>query len=1486
MPRPPRPPTPPRPPDGPVIDLPGDDPTLPPWAAFAALDEGLPLALLPLRLETRWYLDQDPPELRVRIFPDVIHGDGHSEALSAAEQEMGRAYWGRVWRAGTDDGAAADAAFGWLAGNLGAWRAAWVVRRMTPTNLGKAPAAAVPPGQAPAPPPRFPAVETLAHADAVRARLLPTRLAVVGYYAGEVVGTWWGAAIPEGLAMAPRPAEASGEIDGRSWLEAQGLAWTLDFAEAEKVGMGVRIDLSRVDAPVAAEGFGTLLAVGVRAGDQREALEALLAAHRYTRGLDLIPQGAATNAGAAAAPAPAPGSPDLAAVRASTVFAAGAAARPAVAEEGDLLRMAGADAAAVALGLGRDTALDRAANAGLRDLERAEWMNLALWPAVGGHYLDALMAGSLTPGGRAWLRDWSTRFVRGGAPLPTLLVGSQPYGILPAGLVSPPDDGPRTNVQQVGDVLELLRGFWQRSLAAVPRLDPDASDVPPLPESDGEMAAVVSQVLGAVPHPSAFRLRQVDAMRDTYETQYGGHLFFIAWFCSTLPDPDTGTGMGPVDDNPAWARYDRLQDDLAAAGGIDEQLDALRSFADEIVLTVGSDSDQFYHLVPDVPDMASWLVELVEAHADRTEPVAFLSDLRPAITRMIGDEDDPHAFFDNHAESHRDWAQPLVAPGAGGDDAAAVRDWLALLAGRVDAEAGTPHEHGTPFPLLRELLRWGIDQAGDPGDRAALAAGIGDEATGLVAIAAGGADPVGELERLMREALGPWSYRLDAWYTAIAAWRLENKRAARPRGIQVGAFGWLTDPRPREADASQGYVFAPSLAHATTAAILRSGWAAFGGAGAGGDLAVDLRSDRVRRARWIVEGVRQGQDLGRLLGARLERGLHDAGLDRWIDDLRQAALTAVGSPAPPTAIVDGLLLARARSGADDLTDDETAAAAGIEAVLARSGGARKGLEDVLATLASDLDAVADAALAQGVFALAQGNAAEAAATLAASTSGEVTFPPLRVADTPRGAVSVTHRLLLLVAPGARGAWPAAARSGRAVASPAVEAWVEELLGPPGDVPLSVAFRETGTGAELAPPAPFTLADAGLSALDLVYLGPAGDDPGLGRLGEVLAAWARTRRPKGVPADATPVVATDGGAPSLDDLAIACRALRPLLAGARDLDGRDLASPGTPDAPPAWDLAALEGRVREVRGALVLGRDALDRALPKSEGAPPRGDLRAAMLSVSGFDLGGPPVSVDDAGLVAEAQALLGRVEGRLTALDARVAEEAPGWAGLTDDARHRALDARIALLVGHAVPLAPALAAANAAELDASFDRARLGTSEAAAGWLAAAGRVDPGAGRLRAAVDLVEAARGGARFAFSLGQLPDHPGEGWAATERPTADGRGRLCLLACGHPTTFAEGAAGLVLGAFDETIPGGRQTAGIAVHFDAPSARPPQAVLLCCAESGTAFGFEPVRDTVREALSLARLRMVGPEILQGLGQFLPAAYLHADTNPGGLL
>jgi hypothetical protein len=1409
-------------------------------------------------METRWTPDASPTALLVRFFPDVLHADSHAEALTVTEQKLGKAYWGAV----AADPEGADAAFSTLATQIGAWRAAWVVSKMR----GKT---------APA---------TLESGEPVRARLLPERFAVIGYAqeGPDPVGTWWGEEIPDDLPMAPTLVEA-GDVDGRGLLDAQGLQWTYDFVAAEAVGMAVRIDLTKLDPAIKTEGFRRLLAIGVRRGEQSAALGELLSAHRYTHGLDFIPQGTPTNSTETAGATMSNEAPDLAAVRAAELDAPPIPPRPDIAADGDLYAGRAADAATVALGLGRGNALDWTTRADLAELTHARAMARALWPATGGHYFDEVMDGIVTAGGRTWLRDWSTAFVRGGALLPTLLVGAQPYGLLPVAElkgrrgVNAPAAG---NLMELQNILAELRWDWDLSLAKIPHLDPDATDAPPSgDETDDEIAAVMSQVMGAVPHPTAFRLARVDDMRSTYITQWEWRDFNAGLLCLAVRDAN-GDAWGDSPNNPAWTLWNELADDLDGATSLFHQQHAVQEFVDglntwAIASNVTAAQRADYIAARDYAQSA--LLDFVLAHSTRTQPIPWLALRTPdVVSTMMGAEDDPRALFALRPFD-APWLPPLIVDQRSEAEYGELRHWLDDV--RQGLAFGTPpqHSYSRATSLLRQIVAWSAERAAGTDDGPLLSDGLAvfqDILDGSVA------DPAGELERLLREGLGPWGYRLDAWYTGIGAWRLENKRAARPLGVQVGGFGWLVDVKPREtATASQGYVLAPSLTHATSAAIMRSGWSAMGE-----QLDVNLSSDRVRRAHWITEGVRAGQDLGRLLGARFERALQDAGLASRIDDFRQIVLDAEGSPAPANAIVDGLVLARARADAADQTTVESSAETKVNALLASVPTEAARMRAALDGIVADLDAAADASIAQSVFSLAQGNVPEASATLSAAATGEISFPPLRFADTPREAATITHRVVLLVDPKATAVWPEGRASGRAAAAPTLEAWAGGLLGSPGSYRFSVRFDDRETGAALAGPFAVALGEVGLAALDLVFLAPVGEDSGLGRLGSVLTAYAERLRPASVPDDALVTLITDQGDPSVDDLAIACRALRRLLAEARDLDARDLATPGD-EATSGFAVGDLDARVGAVRRRLAAGRFFLEAALPAAEGGPARGDIAAAMVGLAGFELaGGLPAGNDPDALLVAGTALLDQIDGRLLALEQRITAEQAEWDSLSELDRVSRLRGRIELLVGRALPLAPQFSAANGAALDDSFGRGRIGSREDATGWLAAAGRVDPGARRLRLAVDMTEAVRNKVAFGFAVGQLPDYPEEGWAAITKPTHDKHGRLSLLTTGVTPRFRDAAAaGLVISSWTEALPQPGQSPGLALHFDAPSARAPQAIMLCSVPD--AYDFDAVHAMVDQTLDIARLRMVGPETLQELGQFLPAVYLHGETTAGGV-
>lgn len=164
-------------------------------------------------------------------------------------------------------------------------------------------------------------------------------------------------------------------------------------------------------------------------------------------------------------------------------------------------------------------------------------------------------------------------------------------------------------------------------------------------------------------------------------------------------------------------------------------------------------------------------------------------------------------------------------------------------------------------------------------------------------------------QSLLADVIDLTTFRLDAWGTSMATRRLAALRTSQPTGIRLGGYGWLEDVRPAVpmqvvspsppavegpvflAQGNQGYVHTPSLAHAATAAVLRSGYLSHLQTGSGKDspFAVDLSSDRVHRAKWMLDGVRQGQSLSSLLGYRFERGLHERQLDRFIHRFRALA---------------------------------------------------------------------------------------------------------------------------------------------------------------------------------------------------------------------------------------------------------------------------------------------------------------------------------------------------------------------------------------------------------------------------------------------------------------------------------------------------------------------------------------------------------------------------------------------------------------------
>ena len=173
---------------------------------------------------------------------------------------------------------------------------------------------------------------------------------------------------------------------------------------------------------------------------------------------------------------------------------------------------------------------------------------------------------------------------------------------------------------------------------------------------------------------------------------------------------------------------------------------------------------------------------------------------------------------------------------------------------------------------------------------------------------------VGELNIAFRSTLDAFSYRLDAWIGARSNRRLEQMRAAQPSGLYIGAYAWVENLKRDARPPSEGFLLAPSQAQAAAAAVLRSGFMANHEQGA---FDISLDSKRTRRALDVLQGLTRDQPLAALYGYRIERGLRDALLGKFIWPLRLAYPWRPGGAAatndPTEAIgardvVDGVAL--------------------------------------------------------------------------------------------------------------------------------------------------------------------------------------------------------------------------------------------------------------------------------------------------------------------------------------------------------------------------------------------------------------------------------------------------------------------------------------------------------------------------------------------------------------------------------------------------
>ena len=1339
-------------------------------------DAKTPLVLLPVRLETHFQEN----ELWLRIYPDVVHIDSFDPALTPDESAARAHYLGLA--AGTS---AAQAAFTTLAQRFGLQRAAWIARAEATPGTQDAPRARAP-----------------------QTNVLPERWLVIGYVSdgpGEVIAT--GAPIKDSLPVGPAP-------DGPGPVTDVGMQWMVDFDRAVTAGMACRIPLRAAHQ----RGFSRLVVVGLRSQLDPAAsaarLGALLRAHHYTDGLQLMPHGAPTNNTEDVQSGLSTRDPGFAAGYAREQGPPVCPSRPT--SDGDrLARALGVPPEVFAHVQGADGGQD----------EQAHAMHTVLWPATWGYYLEQLVAGTV-PSPQDLLPQIRAHFiehVRARGHLPIACIGRQPYGLLAvSSSMQWKPLGGGTLDAPLASFLGRLRTMWRASIQNVKCLagasDPDAALASFLSMSPSSTNYAARAVIG--PQYSTFYWRHVNqSLTETWWQQF-----------------TTKTLKGVGEAAPLFANT------LAAHMTFDNVAHPL---SDVVVAPAPLDGQSAPGYVRALASSGWETLRAFPPPPLPPQPV-------PLLLLLLR-----HAALRQYVNTAWDLLEQAGQP-----------------ADRVEPELvglTTPPDRTGPWQLLQRPLKGGV-AVGTFLDGAHEDPTLGDFAEfwqafqGLTTLSAEA------LDQSTREVLDLSTYRLDAWISSLAHRRLDDTRRVTPNGgILLGGYGWLEDvhrpPPPTPAapgglvQASAptgGFVHAPSLAHATTAAVLRSGFLTHKAA-TRGPFEIDLSSKRVRLGLHLLDGIREGQPLGALLGYRLERLLHESsnGLDHYIQLLRQnfplgALPVAEGGTAESVDagnVIDGLALLRVYHTKVPWTD-------WIPAVI----------EPQITRLDDALDAVADVTLAESVHQLSRGNSLRAGATLDAIARGDVPPPDLDFVQTPLAGSAVTHRMLAI----GGGAAPGWGRTPRSTAEPRLNGWAASLLGDPTRVRARGRFTDSSGSAlgtiELG------LDRLGLAPLDLLAI-PEPRDGSAGELADRLRLAMTAARPPSMPVTATVHLVTERDPAwkvevvSVSEWAELLRAVAHTITGARALEPRDIAAPGT--TPGAMDLAELQSRADASEASLRAASHAL---MAKT-------GLDAALLAAAAFGPASAVPAGDSSGWRAQADRVAVELAARLDRLDRLKSGFVRATA--SPDAQRDQDVARLQAIFGESFVVLPTLAPALATAWPALWSQSaalQAGDPFAAVTWFQRAARVRPGVSRLDRALLYAEALGGQPLTRFEVAQLPATAGERWLGlTLAGGAAAAGRLSLVAHA-PVSFTPGAgvAGLVLDEWVDVLPAAQHVSGVSFQYNDPTARAPQAILIAVPpDDFPEWTVEAVEGSVLDALELAKLRAVDPDALETLGHYLPALY-----------
>ncbi len=1055
-----------------------------------------------------------------------------------------------------------------------------------------------------------------------KAKTLPDRFVVMLMKDNQVMRTELGNPIPDNLAVGPDPSLPDNEQlksteDGNLFIN-EDLAWMIDFEKAIAAGMGLKINISAIQAR---DGFDGMLVLGLRLSEDqdegRASLENLFRDHYYSKhGLGIVKQGTPSNntefetSGYTAV--------DEADQSYDVMFKA------TYINDSDYLNKKDGQWLAEYLGIDKNF-FKKVVNGASADQGEARAMNMAMLPATIVYYMEEMMTSAFSEEDIENTRLFFYNYVSGRGPIPAIRIGKQPYGILPATAFSriesqrpfPPTSGTSTYISRLYNVLKTMDAEWSRFVPLLPHVGMPG-------DTDQLLMDILTLHSGSV----EFYGRWGESVQHLYNQAMlqGGEAaatkiknLSVQKASQLLQDLGLDIGQSiPILEkyfqSTAFSLRDPLVDDVPLS-----ETDDIRPYSTDgknyIEWLVSSNVDKIrtQDFGGNPPPTAMLYLYLRHALLLAIADEAFQLHKAAGLETSKANFRDPPFIHVQESGGGRSKFEYLFKkePRITGDDSY-ISDYIS----KADLAQGFPE------PQWLRKVKQSLNFLKNT--------------------------PTARLERVFTEHLDCCTYRLDAWKLGLINHMLISQRTtgAPPferwsQGIYLGCYGWLDEVRPEQKsltpvtlsdelasifqgegqlvrdDKNLGYMHAPSLNQAATAAVMRNAYETNKNSdpSVANPYSINLSSERVRLARQFLEGARNGQSLAALLGYQFERGLHDkyslgkGEVDKFIYPLRKKFPLVSGKlkgtditadESKETAIdnvearnvIDGLKFIRHIRNATEKTypfglpvgpDKDQVPAANTQQQTAITEEANR--------IINIADAISDLVTAESVYQVVQGNFERSSGTLEAFSKGKRP-PEIEVTETPRSGIVITHRVGMQFDTSAdpeSSPTSVAEMSVRASLEPAVNKWLADILPPPENILCKVRFKRPDLPeiTEMQ----VSQKDLNLQPIDLLYIVSMDAERSMTALDDAIQLFMVTNHSPdpgtSIAIDYSSSFEIDRLEASFFEISALIKSLRGVLLRSKPLNAADVAVPGEISADTLeYNHGQLQERVEVARTKLT------------------------------------------------------------------------------------------------------------------------------------------------------------------------------------------------------------------------------------------------------------------------------------------------------------